>query len=80
MPLAEVAAWRSSNSNSQPKTSKLRHCRQKAEDVIFQLCHIFIVGEVCLHRIFRASYGNQLEVNLIAILGGRHCYVGAWFA
>ena len=36
------------------------------------------MGEVCLHRVFRASYGNQLEVDLIAILGGRHCYVGAW--
>ena len=60
--------------------TELLDCRQKAENVVFQLCHIFTMGEVCLHRIFRACYGNQLEVDLIAILGGRHCYIGAWFA
>ena len=54
----------------------IRDCRQKAENVIFKLCYILIMGEVCLHCIYRTCYGNQLEVDLITVLVRRHCRVG----
>ena len=47
-----------------------------AEDIVFKLCHILIMGEVCLHYIYRTCYGNQLEADLITVLVSRHCRVG----
>ena len=60
---------------SQPKTSKPETVGRK-QNVIFQLCHILVLGEICLHGVFRACYRDQIKTDLITVLVRRHCRVG----